>query len=85
MTSMVAVIGSGAAGLACIYTLLPLGYSVDIFELDDRGGGLSLSLAVLGHRADLGPHYFLSPNPLVHDFWHTAKCPIVVISTHAMA
>ena len=73
MTSTVAVIGAGPAGLACAYTLLQLGYSVDIFELDDRVGGMSRTLEVLGQRADLGPHHFLSPSSLVHDFWQTPQ------------
>ena len=73
MSSTIAVIGAGPAGLACAYTLLQLGYGVDIFELDDKVGGMSRTLEVLGQRADLGPHHFLSSCSLVHDFWQTPQ------------
>ncbi|VAW93669.1 Phytoene desaturase [hydrothermal vent metagenome] len=36
-----AVIGAGPMGLACAYQLLKDGYDVDIYEADDRIGGMS--------------------------------------------
>ena len=37
----VAVLGAGVMGLACAYELLKKGYQVEIFEADDRIGGMS--------------------------------------------
>ena len=37
----VAVIGAGPAGLSCAQTLLDLGYQVDIFDVNNKAGGLS--------------------------------------------
>ncbi len=42
----VAVIGAGPAGLSCAQTLLDLGYQVDIFDVNNKAGGLSR------HRGD---------------------------------
>ncbi len=39
----IAVIGAGAMGLACAYELLKNHYQVDIYEKDDRIGGMSAS------------------------------------------
>lgn len=66
----VAVIGAGPAGLSCALNLLKEGYTVDIFELDDKVGGLSRSFEILGQRVDLGPHRFFSKIDEVNDFWH---------------
>lgn len=37
----VAVIGAGAMGLAAAYHLLKAGHTVDVFEADDRSGGMA--------------------------------------------
>jgi protoporphyrinogen oxidase len=37
----IAVIGAGPMGLACAYHLLKQGYAVDVYEKDDRIGGMS--------------------------------------------
>ncbi|OAD21647.1 Amine oxidase domain protein, partial [Candidatus Thiomargarita nelsonii] len=42
-TKKIAVIGSGPMGLACAYELLKNKYQVDIYERDDRIGGMSAS------------------------------------------
>ena len=65
----VAVIGAGPAGLACALELLKAGYAVDIFELDDRVGGMGRTIEVLGQKADLGPHRFFSKLDEVNNFW----------------
>ena len=65
----VAVIGAGPAGLSCALELLKAGYAVDIFELDDRVGGMGRTIEVLGQRADLGPHRFFSKLDEVNSFW----------------
>ena len=67
----VAVIGAGPAGLSCALELLKSGYAVDIFELDDKVGGISRTIEVLGQRADLGPHHFLSNLEEVQRLWHS--------------
>lgn len=66
----VAVIGAGPAGLSCALELLRAGYAVDIFELDDRVGGLARTVDVLGQKADLGSHRFFSKLDEVNNFWH---------------
>lgn len=65
----VAVIGAGPAGLSCALELLKQGYAVDIFELDDKVGGLSRSFEVLGQIGDLGPHRFFSKLDVINNFW----------------
>ena len=66
----VAVIGAGPAGLSCALELLRAGYAVDIFELDDRVGGLARTVDVLEQKADLGSHRFFSKLDEVNNFWH---------------
>jgi len=39
----IAVIGAGAMGLACAYELLKNHHQVDVYEKDDRIGGMSAS------------------------------------------
>ncbi len=70
----VAVIGAGPAGLSCALELLKQGYAVDIFELDDKVGGISRTIEVLGQKADLGPHRFFSKLDEVNSFWHQGVC-----------
>lgn len=41
MKKRVAVLGAGVMGLACAHELLKRGYQVEIFEADDRIGGMS--------------------------------------------
>ena len=41
MMKKVAVLGAGVMGLACAHELLKKGYQVDIYEADDRIGGMS--------------------------------------------
>ena len=65
----VAVIGAGPAGLSCALELLKAGYAVDIFELDERVGGLARTVEVLGQKADLGSHRFFSKLDEVNNFW----------------
>lgn len=38
----VAVVGAGPAGINCAYNLLMLGYPVDIYDKDERAGGMAL-------------------------------------------
>lgn len=38
----VAVVGAGPAGINCAYNLLMMGYPVDIYDKDERAGGMAL-------------------------------------------
>ena len=84
----VAVIGAGPAGLSCALELLRVGYAVDIFELDSVVGGLSRTVDVLGHKADVGSHRFFSKVKAVNDFWHQGMprmAPDDFITEHRMS
>jgi len=45
----IAVVGSGPAGLACAYDLIRAGYSVTVFEAEQKLGGM-LTYAIPGYR-----------------------------------
>ncbi|MDD4327638.1 MAG: NADH-ubiquinone oxidoreductase-F iron-sulfur binding region domain-containing protein [Eubacteriales bacterium] len=57
----IAVIGGGASGLTCAHYLVRIGYTVDVFESEDRAGGVltygipeyRLPKDVFGHEIDL--------------------------------
>ena len=83
--SKVAVIGAGPAGLSCALELLRAGYAVDIFELNSVVGGLSRTVDVLGHKADLGSHRFFSKVKAVNDFWHQGMAPDDFITERRMS
>ena len=65
----VGVIGAGAAGLAAAYQLAKAGAAVEIYEADDRVGGLAKSIDLWGQRVDLGPHRFFSQDSRVNRLW----------------
>ena len=54
-----AIIGTGPMGLACAYHLLKQGYSVDIYEKDDRIGGMSACFDFDGLTIERYYHYYL--------------------------
>jgi len=53
----IAVIGAGPMGLACAYELLKQGYQVDIYERDDRIGGMSASFDFDGLNIERYYHF----------------------------
>jgi protoporphyrinogen oxidase len=57
MKKSVAVIGSGPMGLMCAYRLLQNGHKVDIFEQDDRIGGMSASFDFDGLEVERYYHF----------------------------
>jgi protoporphyrinogen oxidase len=63
----IAVIGAGAMGLACAYELLKSGHDVDIYEQDDRVGGMSASFDFAGLTVERFYHFVCGPDyPLLN-------------------
>ncbi len=60
--STYAVIGAGPMGLACAYELLRNGYSVDIYEADDRLGGMSAHFDFNGLSIERYYHFICKPD-----------------------
>lgn len=58
----IAVIGAGAMGLACAYDLLKKGYYVDIYESQDRIGGMSSSFEFDGMNIEKFYHFVCGPD-----------------------
>jgi protoporphyrinogen oxidase len=68
MTSKkIAVIGSGPMGLACAYELLKNNYQVDIYERDDRIGGMSASFDFDGLKIERYYHFICCPDKPLFD------------------
>ena len=65
----VAVIGAGPAGMTAALRLSQGGAQVDVYEADDRVGGLARSFDLWGQRVDLGPHRFFSTDARVNRLW----------------
>ncbi|MGW8316343.1 MAG: NAD(P)-binding protein, partial [Bacteroidales bacterium] len=69
----VAIIGGGPAGMTAAYQISKkLGKEVtrlDVYEKNDRVGGLSRSLDLWKQRVDLGPHRFFSHDPDINALW----------------
>lgn len=63
----VAVIGAGAMGLACAYDLVKEGYQVDIYEQDDRIGGMSASFDFDGLKIERYYHFVCAPDYTLFD------------------
>jgi protoporphyrinogen oxidase len=66
-TNKVAVIGSGPMGLACAYELLKNNYQVDIYERDDRIGGMSASFDFDGMKIERYYHFICSTDTPLFD------------------
>ena len=70
MKPKVVVIGAGIAGLSAALHLLRTGeFDVDVFEKNDRVGGLATSFSLGPATFDFGPHAFHSQHPPVIDFF----------------
>ncbi len=64
----VAVLGAGPMGLAVAFELLKSGYSVDIFERDDRIGGMSASTMLDGLKIERFYHFICKPDQTLFDY-----------------
>lgn len=60
--SKVAVIGAGPMGLACAHELLKHGHAVEIFEADDRTGGMSAHFDFNGLSIERYYHFICMPD-----------------------
>jgi protoporphyrinogen oxidase len=60
--SKVAVIGAGPMGLACAYELLKQGHEVEIYEADDRVGGMSAHFDFNGLSIERYYHFICKPD-----------------------
>lgn len=69
MSTKIAVIGAGPAGLTAALMLTRKGYAVEIFEAESRVGGMAQTISLWGQRVDLGPHRFFSNDPRVNALW----------------
>ena len=65
------IIGAGPAGLSAARVLSENGFSVEIFELDSKVGGMSKSIELFSQIVDIGPHRFFSKDKRLNDFWHS--------------
>jgi len=82
--SKVAVIGAGPMGLACAYELLKLGHAVDVYEADDRVGGMTAHFDFNGLSIERYYHFICKPDKPLFDLleeldlsaklrWHETK------------
>ena len=62
-----AVIGAGVMGLACAYELLKRGHSVDIYEADDRVGGMAAHFDFEGLNIERYYHFICKPDHYLFD------------------
>ncbi|MCG6936457.1 MAG: NAD(P)/FAD-dependent oxidoreductase [Proteobacteria bacterium] len=64
----VAVIGAGVMGLACAYELLKKGHAVDIYEADDRVGGMSAHFDFDGLSLERFYHFVCKPDQTLFEY-----------------
>ena len=62
-----AVIGAGVMGLACAYELLKNGHSVDIYEADDRVGGMAAHFDFAGLSIERYYHFICKTDHYLFD------------------
>jgi protoporphyrinogen oxidase len=63
-----AVLGSGPMGLATAYELLKRGWKVDLFERDDRIGGMSASTTIDGLKIERYYHFICAPDSTLFEY-----------------
>ncbi len=63
----VAVLGAGPMGLACALDLLDRGYAVDLYEADDRIGGMSAHFDFDGLSIERYYHFICKPDQPMFD------------------
>ena len=61
------VIGAGVMGLACAYELLKHGHAVDIYEADDRVGGMAAHFDFKGLNIERYYHFICKPDQHLFD------------------
>lgn len=66
----IAVIGAGPMGLACAHEMLKAGHSVEIFEADDRVGGMSAHFDFNGLSIERYYHFICMPDQPMFDVLH---------------
>ena len=62
-----AVIGAGVMGMACAYELLKHGHVVDIYEADDRVGGMAAHFDFQGLNIERYYHFICKPDYYLFD------------------
>lgn len=63
----VAVIGAGVMGLACAYENLKQGHEVDLYEADDRVGGMAAHFDFDGLSIERYYHFICKPDEFLFD------------------
>ncbi len=63
-----AVLGAGPMGLATAYELLKDGWAVDIYERDDRIGGMSASTSLGGLKIERYYHFICAPDKTLFEY-----------------
>ena len=73
MSSNIAVIGSGFAGLAAATTLASQGHSVTVFEKNEGPGGRARLFKENGYTFDMGPSWYWMPDVFEQYFGRFGK------------
>ena len=63
-----AVLGAGPMGLASAYELLKRGWAVDLYERDDRIGGMSASTDLDGLKIERYYHFVCAPDETLFEY-----------------
>ena len=63
----IAVIGAGVMGLACTHDLLKAGHEVDLYEADDRIGGMAAHFDFAGINIERYYHFICKPDAHLFD------------------
>lgn len=63
------ILGAGPVGLVCGWLLSKRGFQVDLYERNDRVGGMCRSWDWRGFTLDVGPHIFHTPDKKLKEFW----------------
>jgi protoporphyrinogen oxidase len=71
--SRAAVLGAGPMGLAAAYELLKAGWSVDLYERDDRIGGMSASTDLDGLKIERYYHFICAPDATLFEYLREFK------------
>ncbi len=75
LTSKVAIIGAGPAGLTAAFELVRRGEKCVVLEADSQVGGISRTVERDGFRFDIGGHRFFSKSAVVRTLWREMIAP----------